>query len=262
MTSSIRLSPTRWIRHLRYEWKHRGPVITSIIITVCVLMWLVEQIAYYADKNAFTGMVYRMAFIPALTASQPWTFLTSLFMHAPGIDVWHILCNMITLWLVAPSLEKLLGHWQFLMLYLLSGLGGDAGTMVAARILDDPQSWLQSSFGASGAIFGVLGALMVTSSHTHLDLRQLIVLTAINLVMPLFVPDIAWQAHIGGLLTGAGTSSMLVGTTAIRRVLNYRKRTIITVVIIFVVIAGVVLLSQNTSTLVTRLSGSPIVLDS
>ena len=103
---------------------------------------------------------------------------------------------------------------------------------------------------------------MVTSSRTHLDLRQLIVLTAINLVMPLFVPDIAWQAHIGGLLTGAGTSSMLVGTTAIRRVLNYRKRTIITMVIIFVVIAGVVLLSQNTSTLVTRLSGSPIVLDS
>ena len=155
-------------------------------------------------------------------------------------------------------MERTAGGIKYLLIYLLGGLGGN----LLSLVLEIKKQEYAISAGASGAIFGVLGALMVTSSRTHLDLRQLIVLTAINLVMPLFVPDIAWQAHIGGLLTGAGTSSMLVGTTAIRRVLNYRKRTIITMIIIFVVIAGVVLLSQNTSTLVTRLSGSPIVLDS
>lgn len=247
MTSPIRFSPRRWMHRLRYEWKHRGPVITGIIIALCVLMWLVEQIAYYSSSNAFASMVYDMAFIPALTKSQPWIFLTSMFMHAPGVDVWHILGNMITLWFIAPSLEKLLGHWQFLALYLLSGLGGDAGNMVYARVLDDPQSWLQSSYGASGAIFGLFGALLVAYSRMHLDLRSLIVLVAINLAMPFFVPNIAWQAHVGGLLTGAGTSSMLIGTTAIRRVLNYTQRTIITVLVAVAVIVGIVLLCRYTS---------------
>ena len=222
-------------------------MITVVIITLCVLMWIVEQIAYYASGNAFMAMVYDMAFIPALTRSQPWMFLTSMFMHAPGIDVWHILGNMITLWFIAPALEKRLGHWQFLALYLLGGLGGDAGNIVYARVLDTPQAWMQSSYGASGAIFGLFGALLVAYSRLRLDMRSLIGLVALNLAMPLFVPNIAWQAHVGGLLAGAGTSSMLIGTTAIRRALNYTQRTVVTVVVMAAILVGVVLLCQGTS---------------
>lgn len=235
------------MRRVRYEWKSGGPVITVAIIALCVLMWLIEQIAYYADSNVFTAMVYDMSFIPALTTSQPWIFLTSMFMHAPGVDVWHILGNMITLWFVAPPLEKMLGHRQFLALYLLCGLGGDTGNMVYARVLNSPESWMQSSYGASGAIFGLFGALLVTYSRMRLDMREIIGLVVLNLAMPLIVPNIAWQAHVGGLLTGAGTTGMLIGTTASRRALNYLQRTILTVAVWAVVLVAIVLICQHTS---------------
>lgn len=237
------------MRRLRYEWKHGGPVVTKAIIAICVVVWLVEEIVYYANSQhlAFFSMVYDASFVPALVASKPWMFLTSMFMHAPGLDIWHILCNMISLWYVAQPLERMLGHWQFLALYLIGGIGGGAGDMLYARAIDDPSAWITPSYGASGAIFGLFGALLVVFSRAKVDMRPMIAIVLLNLALPFFVPNVAWQAHVGGLVSGSGMTALMVGTPAMRRAMNFLQRTIMSAVVVLVVLAAVVLVCMHTS---------------
>jgi membrane associated rhomboid family serine protease len=123
---------------------------------------------------------------------------TSMFLHA---DLLHILFNMYALWLFGPVLERRFGSVPFALLYVASGLGGSALFFLAG----DPRS---SAVGASGAIFGLFGALLAASyrqRHTpagRVVFGQLGVLLAINLALPLLVPRIAWEAHVGGLVVG------------------------------------------------------------
>lgn len=124
--------------------------------------------------------------------------LTSMFLHA---DPLHILFNMWALWLFGPVLERRFGSLPFAALYLASGLGGSA----LFYLVGDPRT---SAVGASGAIFGLFGALLAASyrqRHTpagRAAFSQLGVLLAINLALPFFVPRIAWEAHVGGLVVG------------------------------------------------------------
>ena len=108
-----------------------------------------------------------------------------------------ILFNMWALVFVGPALEELLGRVRFLAVYLLSAVGGS----VMYYYLVSPVDF---AAGASGAIFGLFGAWFVVSRRLRLDTRGIVVLIAINLALGFFFHSfIAWQAHIGGLLTGA-----------------------------------------------------------
>jgi membrane associated rhomboid family serine protease len=98
---------------------------------------------------------------------------------------------------VGPALEGLLGRARFLAVYLLSAVGGAVMYYYIA-----PQS--AAAAGASGAVFGLFGAWFVVSRRLQLDTRGIVGLIAINLVLSfVFHNTIAWQDHIGGLLTGA-----------------------------------------------------------
>jgi membrane associated rhomboid family serine protease len=98
---------------------------------------------------------------------------------------------------VGPSLEGLLGRVRFLAVYLLSAVGGGVMYYFLA-----PQN--EPAVGASGAIFGLFGAWFVVSRRLRLDTRGIVMLIAINLALSFFLHNIiAWQDHIGGLLTGA-----------------------------------------------------------
>lgn len=127
--------------------------------------------------------------------------LSSAFLHQ---EIWHIGFNMMALWFLGPPLEAALGRSRFLTLYLLSALGGNALTY-----------WLmaqnQLSLGASGAIFGLFGATAVLMRRMRHDIRPIMVLLAVNLVIT-FLPglNIAWQAHLGGLITGAALALAMV----------------------------------------------------
>jgi membrane associated rhomboid family serine protease len=103
---------------------------------------------------------------------------------------------MYTLWVFGQVLESMLGRARFLLLFLISGLGGS----VAVMYLGAPQTGV---VGASGAIFGLLGAFLVIQRRLGGDSTQLLVLVGINLVIG-FLPgmSISWQAHVGGLVTG------------------------------------------------------------
>ncbi|MBP0461505.1 rhomboid family intramembrane serine protease [Streptomyces montanisoli] len=118
---------------------------------------------------------------------------TSIFDH---YQIWHIGFNMLSLWWIGAPLEAALGRLRYTALYLISGLAGSALTYLIA-------SPFLPSLGASGAIFGLFGATVVLVRRLRYDMRPVIALLAINLFITFFWANIAWQAHIGGLVAGA-----------------------------------------------------------
>jgi membrane associated rhomboid family serine protease len=136
-----------------------------------------------------------------IRAGEWWRPVTSMFLHA---SLAHVGFNMWALYLFGPALERRYGSIPFAALYLASGLGGSALYQVVGR--GNP------AVGASGAIFGLMGALIVTlyqQRHTRIGraiFSQLILLLAINLALPLVIPSIAWEAHVGGLVAGGGVA--------------------------------------------------------
>jgi len=134
-----------------------------------------------------------------LAAGDWWEPLTSMFAH---VEVLHIAFNMFALWILGPQLEMVLGRLRFAALYLLSGLIGSA----AVYLLAPPDS---SSLGASGAIFGLMAALLVFAYKMRADVSQLMVWIGINAALTFFAAGISWQAHVGGFVGGLVLAGIL-----------------------------------------------------
>lgn len=203
----------RWFRRLRYEWRSNGPVVTWAIVVACVAVWLVEVLFKYAFPQQFNTLIFNGSFASGLAVVKPWTWFTSMFMHSP--NVLHVLGNMLTLIIIGPYLEKLLGHWCFLAVYLICGLGASDGLMVYSYVTHD---WGTSAYGASGALFGLFGVVLLVFQRTHADIRGMVIWIVLDLAMPLFIPNVAWQAHIGGFVIGLVLGWLLLdGIPALRR---------------------------------------------
>ncbi|MFJ6434496.1 rhomboid family intramembrane serine protease [Streptomyces sp. NPDC091416] len=131
--------------------------------------------------------------VQGVAEGQWYRLFTSMFLHEA---VWHFAFNMLGLWWLGGPLEAVLGRARYLALYLISGLAGGALTYWLAA----PN---QPSLGASGAIFGLLGATVVLMRRLNYDMRPVFMILALNLVIT-FNPwgGIAWQAHVGGLVAG------------------------------------------------------------
>ncbi|WP_350004145.1 rhomboid family intramembrane serine protease [Pseudarthrobacter sp. WHRI 8279] len=185
------------------------PRVTFGIIAVCVLVyalqWLIPgQVVYeqFAYNNVFAT--------PRYGAFEPWRMLTAAFLHSPD-SLLHIILNMYTLWIFGQALEPLLGRARFLALYLISAVGGSVGYLLLNPVLV-PGQGLVGVVGASGAIFGLFGAMLLVQRHRGGETRQLWVLIAINGVIGFLIPQIAWQAHLGGLITGGLCAAVLAYT--------------------------------------------------
>jgi membrane associated rhomboid family serine protease len=161
-----------------------------------------------------------LLYSPVLTLVAPWTMITSMFVHGGVI---HVGLNMLALYLFGPILEGLLGRARFLALYLISGFGGS----VAVLLFADP---LSGVLGASGAIFGLLGAYFVIQRKLGGNAVQLLVVLGLNLAMGFFIPGISWQAHLGGVVVGAIMAVIFLRT---RRAAQVQRQVVL--------IAGVVL---------------------
>jgi len=129
-----------------------------------------------------------------------WRLLTSAFLHGSFL---HIAFNMYVLFALGPTLERVLGHGRFLLLYLLAALGG----AVASYAFSDIRTL---SVGASGAIFGLMGALVIAGRRLRYDITQVLILLGINVVIGFVQPGVDWRAHLGGLVTGAAVAAVLV----------------------------------------------------
>ncbi|HEY1158787.1 MAG TPA: rhomboid family intramembrane serine protease [Arthrobacter sp.] len=182
------------------------PLVTFGIIAACVVVyalqmlipgdWVYKQFAY---NNIFAA--------PQYGAFEPWRMITSAFLHSPD-SLLHILLNMYTLWIFGQALEPVLGRVRFLALYLISAFGGSVGYLLLNPLLV-PGQGLVGLVGASGAIFGLFGAMLLVQRQRGGDTRQLWVLIAINGVIGFLIPHIAWQAHLGGLVTGGLCAAVL-----------------------------------------------------
>ena len=167
------------------------PVVTLTFIALCAVSYLLQL-----TVPAWTS---RWAFSPVAGSVEPWRFLTAAFLHSPG-QVFHILFNMVALWMVGPYLESTLGRARFATLYLLSALGGSVGAVLLAPATG---TWLTPMVGASGAVFGLFGAVLVVLRRTGRDAGPILGIIVLNGVLGFVLPGIAWQAHLGGLLVGA-----------------------------------------------------------
>jgi membrane associated rhomboid family serine protease len=131
---------------------------------------------------------------PSVADGEWYRLFTSMFLH---FGIVHLIMNMWALWVLGRPLEAALGRWRFLALYLVCGLGGS----VLAFILGSPNV---PSAGASGAIFGLFSALIVVLRKLKLSIASVVPVLIFNLIITFSLSGyISWQAHIGGLITGA-----------------------------------------------------------
>ncbi|NLT56966.1 MAG: rhomboid family intramembrane serine protease [Actinomycetales bacterium] len=178
------------------------PVVTIGLVIACA-------VAYLAQIVPGSSVTARFAFVPFLAAEEPWRFLTSAFLHSESLPL-HILFNLYALWVVGPYLEGLFGRVRFLALYLLSAVGGSVFVFLLAVPGVLSTSWRTAVVGASGAVFGLFAAVVVLHRRLERDSRAMVGLIVVNLVIG-FIPDlgIAWQGHLGGLITGAAIAAVL-----------------------------------------------------
>jgi membrane associated rhomboid family serine protease len=185
------------------------PLVTYGIIGICVAVFLLQRIR----GDQFT---LDYGYEPMYTLAQPWTMLTAAFLHSPSFLL-HIVFNLYAVWIIGPYLESLLGPARFAALYLLSALGGSVGLLLLANPSSE-HSWQGVSVGASGAIFGLFAALLFVNRRLGRDSAAIVGLIVINGLIG-FIPglNIAWQAHLGGLVTGGLAAAVLVYAPQERR---------------------------------------------
>jgi len=173
------------------------PVVTYTLMALCTGVFLLQLVGGVNEVAYTWGMAGW-----AIASGEWWRLLTSAFLHG---SILHLGFNMYVLFVLGRDLERLLGHSRYLALYLLSALGG----AVASYWLSNPAG---VSVGASGAVFGLLGATVIAGRFLRADITQALVLIGINIVIGFVIPGIDWRAHLGGLATGALVT--LVFTTA------------------------------------------------
>ena len=136
----------------------------------------------------------------AIASGEPYRLLSAALLHG---SLLHLTFNALALLAFGSQLEEALGRLRFGALCLLAALGGS----VASYVASDPRVL---GVGASGAIFGVTGGLLVVARRLRYEVRGLLVVLALNLGLGFVVPGIDWRAHVGGLLVGAVFAAGLV----------------------------------------------------
>jgi membrane associated rhomboid family serine protease len=159
-------------------------------------LWLSPTQLCRADQLGGCGSL-----LPGVADGAFWQLVTSFFTH---VQVWHIGFNMLALYVLGPQLEGLLGRARFLALYLLSGLCGSLAVYWLSPVN-------QPTVGASGAIFGLMGALLVVAVKLRANVQSLLGLLLVNGVITVVGSGyISWQGHLGGFVGGLLLALVLV----------------------------------------------------
>lgn len=177
------------------------PVVTMVLVAINVAVYvpdalqsglMTNQLGEWGMKGALYG--------PAVAAGDWWRPITAGFLH---ISVFHIGFNMFLLWQLGGLLEPAVKRWGFSALYLMSLLGGS----FLVLLLDNDKA----TVGASGAVFGLMGATFVAMRSRGINPFQTGIgpLIVINLFLTFSVPGISIGGHVGGLLAG-GLGGMIL----------------------------------------------------
>lgn len=185
-------------------------IVTKALIVINVGVYLV-QLALGAGVNAGSGWIFEHGalfiskqYFPGgslhgVAHGEWWRLITSAFLHAGPL---HLGLNMLALWWFGTPVEAFLGRWRYLLVYLVSGLAGSAGALVAS-----PDA---VTVGASGAIFGILGsALVLERQRLNVLGGSALAIIVINIIFTLTIPGISIGGHLGGLAGGATATLVL-----------------------------------------------------
>jgi membrane associated rhomboid family serine protease len=179
------------------------PIVTKILIGINVLAFIVSQGSASAEIDF--GLVGR-GFVPGVglvgvAEGEYYRLISSGFMHA---GIMHLAFNMYALWILGPQLERIFERPRFIALYVASLLGGATGVMLL-----DPNAL---TVGASGAIFGLFGAVAVMQRSMGINIwaSGIAPILALNLVITFVIPRISVGGHVGGLIAGAAVGAVYI----------------------------------------------------
>ena len=180
------------VRRVAYEGG--GSYLTRGIVGLNVAIFAL-QLAAGAPLSGFGGAVWEemVLYAPWVAEGEWWRLLTSAFLHYGPL---HLAMNMYALWLLGGALEDAMGRGRYILLYVVSGLAGSAGALLL-----DPDKF---TAGASGCVFGLMGAALVLERQ-RIDVfgGSVVGLLALNLAFTFFWPNISIGGHVGGLAGGA-----------------------------------------------------------
>jgi rhomboid protease GluP len=184
--------------------------VTRVIVALNVAVYVIMLFTGYDLFSASIEhdfLVHGANFAPYTVEGEWWRLLTCMFLHGP---IYHVGLNMWVLWMEGPMVERILGNTGFALMYLVSGLLGSL-----ASVYFNPEV---PSIGASGAIFGVIGALFALIYRHRAEFPREVrfklvkvggLFVLLNVGFYLYMPNIDLAAHIGGLAAGAVAGAML-----------------------------------------------------
>jgi membrane associated rhomboid family serine protease len=186
--SNAQLTANKAMRYKRYQRFNLNPI--WIIIAINLLM----LVATFVSPR----LIFLLGLAPAIFLSRPWTIVTNLFIHS---GLWHLLANMLTLYFFGSYFSRLVGDSKFLIVYFSGGILGN----ILYILLGEP---LSVAVGASGAIFALGGALAMMRPKLRVFVFPIPVPLPLwiavigSFIVLSFLPFVAWQAHLGGLIVG------------------------------------------------------------
>jgi membrane associated rhomboid family serine protease len=185
------------------------PLVVPVLIAINVLIY-----AFTAFQAKSIGDVQNSALFQqweewpfGVAGGGWWRLITAGFLHVTPV---HILMNMLSLWWIGKDLERILGRVRFTAVYLVSLFGGGVSVLCFA----DPQTPVA---GASGAVFGLLGGVLVVVLKLKLNPGSVIATIAINLVLSVAIPGISLLGHLGGLVVGALVTAAILYAPELNR---------------------------------------------
>ena len=199
ITDDINHTNERKNKKMEKIFSTKKPIITYVLITVCVLMFIISGFGYDSDKLILFG-----ANVGILVKSGDiYRLVSCMFLHA---GILHLVLNMYSLYVVGPRVEDFFGKWKYLLIYFISGISGS--------LLSVGLNGNVIAVGASGAIFGLFGALVYFGYSYRgyigaIIKSQIVPIVIYNLVMGFFIPGIDMWGHIGGLIGGIISAKML-----------------------------------------------------
>jgi membrane associated rhomboid family serine protease len=193
-------APRRAARSASRSLPTSGPIVTQVLIGLNVAIFVLE-LAAGGSLNGTGSWIYDHGVLFASNPLYPgqgvsegeWLrLLSAMFLHYGPL---HLGMNMLVLWFIGPPLEEYFGHARYLLVYLVSGLAGSAGALLVT-----PDRLV---VGASGAIFGIMGAALVLEARRIWVFGgQAMGLVVFNLAISFVIPGISIGGHIGGLIGG------------------------------------------------------------
>jgi membrane associated rhomboid family serine protease len=202
------------------------PIITISLVAINVVVFGIGLLTQAAGGSNTLNANYGMWPIGIALQGEWWRLITSAFLHG---GLLHIGFNMYVLWMLGPVVERVLGSTRFLIVYLLAALGGSV-----ASYSFSPANTL--SVGASGAIFGLMAALLVVGRQLRHDISQVAMLLAVNFAIGFLVAGIDWRAHLGGALTGAVMAAVMTRAPHQSRVLWQTLGTLAVLMVLVVIV--------------------------